>query len=224
VVGAVDPEQVRAAAVRWFGGVPRSSYERAVPAAPPPLPAVRRRAIERPERQASLGLAWIGPALGQEDMASVDVLAYILGGSRSSRLNQALRERARLVSGVTASYSALQSGGILTVTAQFEPFDEAKVEAAILDEIGKIQETGIATRELERAITASEADRVFSEETAEGLALAYGRAETIWSIGEDRRYLDRIRAATAAQVQAAARRYLGAPHARLILRPRGGPE
>ena len=62
--------------------------------------------------------------------------------------------------------------------------------------------------ELARAITASEAEREFSRETVEGLALAYGRAETTWSLDAERAYLDRVRAVTGAQVQEAARRYL----------------
>src|SRR5262249_2861637 len=88
VVGPVDVEEVRAAAVRAFGKVPRTGYTRP-PARPvPPVEAERRRAIPRPERQAALGLGWSAPALGDRDMFALDVLAHILGGSQSSRLNQ----------------------------------------------------------------------------------------------------------------------------------------
>ena len=73
---------------------------------------------------------------------------------------------------------------------------------------------------LARAITASEAEREFSRETVEGLALAYGRAETTWSLEAERTYVDRIRAVTREQVQQAARRYLAASYARLAFVPR----
>jgi len=151
----------------------------------------------------------------------VSVLSHILGGSRSSRLNQALREKARLVSGISGWYGALQGAGAIGVTAQLEGADQEAVERGILAEIRRIQTDGVTPEELARSITASEAQREFSRETVEGLALAYGRAEMTWSLEAERAYLDRVRAVTGAQVQAAARRYLGDSYARLAFVPRG---
>ena len=94
-------------------------------------------------------------------------------------------------------------------------------ERGILAEIRRIQANGVTPEELARSITASEAQREFSQETVEGLALAYGRAEITWSLEAERAYLDRVRAVTAAQVQEAARRYLTDAYARLAFVPRG---
>jgi zinc protease len=154
-------------------------------------------------------------------MAAVDVLSHSLGGSRSSRLNQALREKARLVSGISGWYGALQAAGAVGVTARFESADQETVERAVLAEIRRIQDDGIGPDELARAITASEAEREFSRETVEGLALAYGRAEVTWSLEAERGYVDRVRAVTREQVQEAARRYLTDSYARLAFVPRG---
>ena len=223
VVGPVDPAQVRAAAIEAFGPRP------AVTSARPPLPApaaldgVRARTVERPERQTQLGLGWLAPPLGDPDMAAVDVLGHILGGSRSSRLNQALRERTRLVSSISGWYGALQGAGAIGVTAQLEGRDPATVEQAILTEIHRLQTDGVTAAELARAITASEAEREFSRETVEGLALAYGRAETTWSLEAERGYLDRVRKVTQADVREAARRYLTNSYARLTFVPRSTP-
>jgi zinc protease len=180
--------------------------------------------VERPERQTQLGLAWLAPPLGHADMAAVDVLGHILGGSRSSRLNQALRERARLVSGISGWYGALQGAGALGITARLEGGDQTAVEQAIMAEIRRIQSDGVTAEELARAITSSEAEREFSRETVEGLALAYGRAETTWNLEAERGYVDRVRAVTRAQVQDAARRYLTGSYARLAFVPRLRPQ
>jgi zinc protease len=221
VVGPVNPAEVRAAAVAAFGALPRTGYVRQPPPAAAPLDGVRARSVERPERQTQLGFAWLAPPLGHPDMAAVDVLGHILGGSRSSRLNQALREKARLVSGISGWYGPLQGAGAVGVTAQLESADPEAVERAILAEIRRIQDDGVTADELARAITASEAEREFSRETVEGLALAYGRAETTWSLEAERSYLDRVRAVIRAQVQEAARRYLTDAYARLAYMPRG---
>src|SRR5262249_54677635 len=136
------------------------------------------------------------------------------------RLTQSLRERARLVSTINAGYGTLQGGGVVTVTAQLEAKDLEVAEAAILSEIGRIQREGVSKAEVERAVTAAEAERVFGRETAEGLALAYGRAGTVWSLEADRAYVERLNRVTRGQVQEAARRYLTTSFARLALVPK----
>jgi zinc protease len=223
VVGAIDPEQVRAAATRAFASVPAQGYRRATPPAPRSLDDSYREVRPRPERQASLGLGWLAPALGASDMFAADLLAHILGGSQTSRLNQALRERQQLVSSVRASYSALQGAGMIGVSALFEPDALDKVEAAVVAEIKRIQDEGVTQAERDRAVTAAESRHVFSIETAEGRAYAYGMAETLWTLEGELKYLEGIRAVTREQIQAAARRYLGAEHARLALVPQDRP-
>lgn len=208
VVGAVKTEEIQAAVLRTFGSVPATGFRR--PQLPPPRPVDggRRKDIPRPERQAWLGLGWAAPPMDHPDVFAVDLLASILGGSKSSRLHQSLRERRRLVSAVRASYSALQGGGILSVTAQLEPGEREEVERAVLEEIRKIQTEGVSEAERRRAIIAAESQHVFSTETAEGLAYAYGLAETIWRLEAELRYLDDLRAVSRQQIQEAARRYL----------------
>jgi len=221
VVGPVKPAAIRDATIAAFGSRPPAGHSRPAPPPPTPLRGVRTRTVERPERQTQLGFAWLGPSLGEPDMAAVDLLTHILGGSRSSRLNQALRERAGLVSSITCWYGALQGAGAIGITAQLEGTDQEPVQDAIMSEIERIRTEGVTAEELARAVTASEAEREFSRETVEGLALAYGRAETTWSLEGERTYLERIRAVTRAQIQEAARRYLTGSYARLAFVPRG---
>ena len=210
VVGAVDPTEVRATVARSFARVPAAGYHRPPLPPPPSLAAVSRHVVSRNEKQAHLALGWSAPALDHPDVFAVDLLASILGGSRSSRLNQALRERNRLVSAVRASYVALQGGGMLSVTAQLEPGDVQKVEEVVLEEIRRIQTDGVTEVERRRAITKAESEHAFAIETAEGLASAYGLAETIWRLEEELRYLERLRSVTREQIREAARRYLPA--------------
>jgi zinc protease len=220
VVGAVDPEQIRTAALRTFAAAPATGYRRPPMPPQPPIRGIRQEVVERTERQGSLALGWSAPPVGHPDMYAVDLLAHILGGSRTSRLNQALRERARIVSTVSAGYGALQGSGLMTVSAQFEPKDEAAVESGVLTEIKRVRDEGVTEGELARAVTASEAEHAFARETVEGLASAYGRAETIWTLEGDRQYLERLRAVTREQIQDAARRYLSESYARLVFVPK----
>lgn len=224
VAGPVNATEIRAAVARSFGSVPSTGYARKPLPETPELGRSQRVTVERPERQAYLGLAWQAPAVGDRDMYAVELLAHILGGSRTSRLNQVLRERDRLVSTVTAGYGALQGGGVITITAQLEVTDLAAAESATLEVIRRVRNEGVSSGELDRAITAAEAERVFGRETVEGMALAYGRAETIWSLAADRAYLKRLRGVSVSDVQSAARRYLTDNYVNLTLSPKAGSQ
>ncbi len=208
VIGAVDPAEIRAAVARSFGKVPAAGYRRQPLPPQPWLETVGRREVSRNEKQAHLALGWSAPGVDHPDAFALDLFASILGGSKSSRLNQALRERDRMVSAIRAGYAALQGGGLVSVTAQLEPGDLGRVEAAILAEIRRIQTEGVTEVERRRAITAAESAHAFATETAEGLAYAYGLAETTWRLEEELRYLDRLRRVTREQIREVARRYL----------------
>jgi zinc protease len=102
----------------------------------------------------------------------------------------------------------MEGGGLASITAQLPPENLARAEAGVLTELRRIREEGVTAAEMRRAITAAEVEHEFQRETAEGRARAYGQAEAVWRLDEEMNYLSRVRSVTAAQVQAAARRYL----------------
>jgi zinc protease len=207
VVGPVDPEQVLTTARAAFGRLPRIGHGRLPAAAPPPL---RPQRVDMPREggHAYLGLAWPAPRLDHGDTPAVDLLVSILGGQRSSRLVQSLREERGLAVSVDAGFTALAAAGAILVTAQVDPANLGPAEAQILDEIRRVRDAGVTPAELRRAITKAEAAHEFETETAQGRAVALGRAETIWTIEDELAYVSRLRSVTAEQVRAVARRYL----------------
>ena len=219
VVGPVDAEQVLSTTRAAFGRLPRIGHGR-LPSAPPPPFRPQRVEMPREGGHAYLGLAWPAPRLDHGDTPAVDLLVSILGGQRSSRLVQSLREERGLAVSVDAGFTALAAAGAILVTAQVDPANLQPAEAQILDEIRRVRDVGVTPAELRRAITKAEAAHEFETETAQGRAVALGRAETIWTIEEELAYVSRLRSVTAEQVRAVARRYLDpARYTRLALVP-----
>jgi len=72
-----------------------------------------------------------------------------------------------------------------------------------------VKSEGVTEAERQRAIVTAESSYAFDIETAEGLARSYGQAETTWTLDNELAYLRRLREVTAAEIQAAARKYLG---------------
>ena len=210
VVGPVTAAQVRPLVAATFGRLTGPAAARP-PAAPvPPLSGGRRDDVTRPEAQAYLGLAWQAAAtrVAAEDISAVDLLTYILGDGSSSRLNQAVREQKGLVQSIEATYVTREQSGLVSVTARLEPKNLDAAEAAILDVVRRVRAEGVTEAERQRAIITAESFYAFDIETAEGLAKSYGQAETTWTLDDELRYLERLRQVTAAQIQAAARKYL----------------
>src|SRR5215467_3990811 len=87
VVGPVDRAAILAAAERTLGRLPRSGLQR-LPQSMPPGLTPKRNETPRPVTLAYLGMAWPGPKIDHADTPAVELLASILGQSRSSRLPQ----------------------------------------------------------------------------------------------------------------------------------------
>jgi zinc protease len=223
VVGPVDTAKVVTTARTTFGRLPRGGRSRLpAPVAPPFQP--RRVEISRDGGHAYLGLAWPATRLDHADTPALDLLVSVLGGQRSSRLVQSLREQRGLVVSVDAGFTALEAAGAVVVAAQLDPLNLDAAEDQILAEIRRVRDGGVTPAELRRAIIAAEAAHEFQTETAQGRAVALGRAETIWTVEDELAYVSRIRSVSAAQVQAVARRYLDPErYTRLVLVPPRSP-
>ncbi len=221
VVGPVSQRSVTATVRDAFAKIPAAGARR--PPVPPPAPLMGgiRRQVERPEQQAYLGMAWHAPRADDPDGFAVDLLASIVGGSESSRLARTLRDRDQLVSSITMSYAALQGAGIVSLRAELEAPDLEKVERLILEEIARIQADGVTEDERQLAVIQFESEHAFDTETAEGLANAYGIAETTWTLEAELTYVDRLRQVTREQIREAARKFLSrTDYARLAFVPK----
>ncbi|MGH7313723.1 MAG: M16 family metallopeptidase, partial [Candidatus Rokuibacteriota bacterium] len=208
-VGAVRPDEVRRLALATFGRLEGTGPLRPMVPALARLEGRRQIDVPRTEQQAYLGLGWPTAPTNHTDVYAVDLLTYILGDGPSSRLNQTVRERERLVHAIDAGYGAWEKAGLVSVTARLDRGNLDRAEAAIVDVIRRVRSEGVTEAERQRALVTAESNYAFDIETAEGLAKTYGQAETTWTLEDELQYLTRLRQVTADEIQAVARRYFG---------------
>jgi zinc protease len=221
VAGPVDVKAVRAMVDRIWGVIPSTGYKTVPAPAPRALSGVARKAVERPEQQARLALGWQAPPTNDFTGDTVDLLTTILAGAESSRLAVRLRDKERLVSSITMSYSAQMGGGIVSVRAELEAKDLERVEQIILEEIARMQADGPTEEERQLALIRAESQHAFDTETSDGLANAYAIAETTWTLDAELGYVDRLGKITREQIRDAARRYLSrTDYARISFQPK----
>jgi zinc protease len=165
-----------------------------------------------------ISMTWRGPSEFSQDEPALDALAAILAEGKSSRLYQRLVYEEKIVQEVAAGFDAELLGGSFEIEATTKPgVDPQRVIEEISQEVASISWTAPDDQELERAKNSQEAEFLRGLEPTLHRALQLARYDVQ---AKDPDYLAkdlaRRRSVTAAQVQAAAAKYLAAD-ARVVL-------
>ncbi len=215
VVGAVEPERVAAMAREHFASKEPVELPRRPAHAEVEPRGQTRLAVEAAAKLPYLAMAWRVPSLGtaddRSDVYALDVLAAILDGGRSARLQRNLVRGDEIASQAGASYSLLaRTDTLFSVTATpADGHDVAALEDALADEIAALKAGEIEQAELERVKTNVRSSDVFQRDSMFYQALRIGRLEMA-GVGQAAydEYLDGVGAVTAADVERVANEYL----------------
>jgi zinc protease len=207
-VGAFDAAQLIEQLKAAFQDRPRGTVERSRVVEPP---QTERRIVicERPFERVNMEIAYSGVGLRDSDCAAIDLLAFILGNSESSRLNRNVKERDGLVDRIDAySYTPMDPG--MTAVSIGTDADRALDSiAAAVREIERLRVEAVSKEELERARINFLASEHFERESVTGMAQKLGSFHaTAGDYREEARYLERIRNATSEDLLRVARQYL----------------
>lgn len=208
VVGAVETEAVIRRVEELTASIPRRSSPS--PALPEePIPMTPREITEMGE--AAHGIAAIGfptVSMNSPDLYATDLLAWILGGGRGSRLDKALKETG-IVHGVSSwDYTPRQRGlFILTMRMPVEKMPQAMETA--LQEIARSKNGEFSLSEIEAAKRALLRGYLAGRQTVSGQASDLATFEVL--VGDPAfasRYQQEIERVTAEDLKRVADRYL----------------
>jgi zinc protease len=145
------------------------------------------------------------------DPYALEILAGVLNGNASARLNQNLVRQSRIAIDVDAGYDMVQRGRQSIFVLDGTPSEGrsvAELEAAILNEVEKIKTGGVTEEELQRVKAQVIAADVYQRDSMFYQAMQIGNLETAgfsWRILKD--YPAKLQAVTAEQVQLVAKKY-----------------
>jgi zinc protease len=214
VVGDVQPDDVKALAERFFGGIER----RPVPEAKRPLelpePGERRLTLRVRTQLPSLLMAFNVPsAATASDPRSIQALRLtvaLLDGGYSARMASRLERGAEVVSGASASYDAYDRGDSLFTLSAIPNTEKHKTladtEKALWALLDDLKRTPPSAEELERVRAQYIAGLVYDRDSITAQATAIGQLETVglsWTLldGET----EALAQVTPADIQQAAR-------------------
>ncbi len=223
VVGDVSPFRVKQLAKRYFKRLKAEPIETTKPQREAEQQGQRRMVVEAPAKLPYLLMGYKAPNLHTAEQGwepyALEVLAGILDGGQSARFAKELIRGDEIAAGASASFNAetrLEDLFLLTATPNKNTTIEA-LELALLKQIQRIKDQPPSGEELKRIKTQTVAAEVFSQDSISAQASRIGRLESAglgWQA--DAAYLEGIRAVTAEQVQAVARKYLIEKHLTVI--------
>ncbi|CAN5719391.1 pitrilysin family protein [soil metagenome] len=213
VAGDVDPADVKKRVEKFFGDIPAGP-----PTARQEQWVAKRAGSQRGimyDRvpQARVYKVWNVPGWGTAEGEQLALVADLLSSGKSSRLYKRLVYDEQIATDVNASVDLREIGGLFTIQATARPgVNLAQVERAAIEELARLLGGGPSPAELQRAKTGFRARFVRGIERIGGFGgksdvLAQGEVFT----GRADYYktrLQRVEGMTAAQIRAAANRWL----------------
>jgi zinc protease len=217
VVGDVNATEVLALAKQYFGPLKPKVLPVRKPQIEPQQIGTRRAVIKAPGKLPYLAMGFHTPTLTSESTSewepyALEVLAGVLSGNASARLNQKLVRETALAVDVGAGYGSTARGRLSLfelVGAPSQGKTVQELEGALLAEIDKIKREGVTQVELNRVKVAVIAADVYERDSMFYQGMQIGQLETMgydWRLSKI--YPEKLKAITSEQVQAVAKKYL----------------
>jgi zinc protease len=214
VVGDVDHRAVFRDAEQHYGAIPPGELPARRISLEPAQRGPRASVVKAPAELPYLAMAWHVPALrdpaSDREAYALDVLAAVLDGYDGARLTRSLVRDQQIAVSAGASYDTGNRGPALFYLHGV-PAAGTTPEAlatALRAELQRIREEGISEQELARVKTQAIAAQVYKRDSLMGQAMEIGYLESAGlSWRDEQTLLDGLRAVTAAEVQAVAKRH-----------------
>ena len=215
VVGDVDHEAVFKLAERNYGPLTPRALPARKPQLEPEQAGIRRVTLKAPADLPVLLMAYKVPVLRDVDHDldpyALEMLAAVLDGHDAARFTRHLVRETRLAQSVGAGYdpTARGPGLFLLMGAPAEGHSRAELEAGLRAEIARLVKDGVAEAELARARAQLISGQIYKLDSMFAQAMEIGGLASV-GISHDAtpRLIDQLKAVTAEQVRAVARKYL----------------
>jgi len=215
VAGDVKAGEVFALAQRYYGSIPKVAHPPRRNFTEPQQLGIKRLVVKAPAELPQLVMSYHTPTvkdLGQDwKPYALEILAGVLDGNESARLNKHLVRDQQIASSAGAGYDSTARGPSL-FTLEATPSagrTVADVETALRQEIAQLVKDGVSQDELKRVKTQVTAGEVYKRDSLFYQAMQIGQMESI-GLGHQAIpvMLDKLQLVTAEQVQQVAREFL----------------
>lgn len=209
VAGNITVQQVRELTEKWFGPIPAGNkYERNLPVEPAQT-APRSLTVEADVPLDALYKCWhIYPRLAN-GYYTCDLITELFSGGGSSRLYQSLVKEKQLFSNIECYHLGTHDAGLLTIEGKLvKGVDIYQAEAAVQEEIVRLQQELISENELQKVKNKTESMLAFEDMSLMSRASSLAIYELLGDAQLINTELNRYQEVTPEAIQEEARRIL----------------
>lgn len=201
VAGNVNLEIVKALSEKWFGPIPPGKkYNRSLPAEPKQT-APRFLEVKANVPLDALYKAWHIYPRTDPRYYIADLITDILSGGGSSRLFQSLVKEKKLFSSIDCYHLGSTDAGIITIDGKLvKGIDIREADAAVVEELKKLQREGITAAELEKVKNKTESAMAFEDMSVMSRAQSIAMYELLGDAGLINSELSKYQEVTAEQI------------------------
>jgi len=215
IAGDVKANEVFELAQRYYGAIPRRTLAPRRKFIEPAQVGIKRMVVKAPAELPHLVMSYHAPTLQnpKQDWKpyALEILAGVLDGNESARLNKHLVREQQVASGTGAGYDSASRGPSL-FTLEATPSENKTVndvETALRQEITQLVKDGVSEEELKRVKAQVMAGEIYKRDSVFYQAMQIGQMESI-GLGHHaiQVMLEKLQTVTAEQVQQVAREFL----------------
>lgn len=221
LAGDIDAAEARPLVEKYFGAIPRGPKSELPKVTIPTLPAAKTVVLTDRVPATLIVRSWAIPGLNDPDTVALQVFGKVLGGLASSRLDNALLRKEKLVVNVSAGAYPNAQLGMFQIQAVLKPgVDPALVNQRIDAILTELIAKGPTADEVQRVATTDVASTIAGLEStnAQATTLAEGALYSN-DPGFFRKRLTELAAMTPAKARAAAAKWLTRPALTLRVEP-----
>ncbi len=219
VAGDIDPKIVFKEAKEQFGNIKNPKEKMRVNHQIEPVQdGAKRIEIKKDSEVQMIAIAYKIPAFNDPDQVALSALSELLSSGKSSKLQELLVDKKKMVNQVYAYNMEQIDPSIFLFLAVCNPGVEAKdVEKEILGLIQKIKDGNISEKEIEKVKTNTRADFIFSMENSSSLANLFGSYLARGDIKPLLNYEDAINKLKKEDIIKVAKKYLVKEHSTTVI-------
>jgi zinc protease len=201
VAGNINVEQIKSLANKWFASIPSGTkYNRQLPVEPPQT-APRSKEVKANVPLDALFKCWHIYSRLDKRYYVTDLITEILSGGGSSRLYQALVKEKQLFSSIDCSHYGSNDAGLLSIEGKLVKGVSMKdAEAAVMEEISKLQKEGVSELELQKVKNKTESMMAFEDMSVMNRATSLAMYELLGDADLINNELERYQAVTREEV------------------------
>ena len=184
IAGDVKANEVFALAQRYYGGIPAVKLPQRKAVNEEPQLGIKRITVKAPAELPFLIMAYHAPTLrdAEKDWKpyALEVLAGVLDGNSSARLNKALVREQQVAMDVGTGYDSVSRGpGLFVLEATpSEGKTVGDVEAALREQLATLVRDGVSAEELQRVKAQVMAGEVYKRDSVFYQAMQIGQMES----------------------------------------------